>query len=72
MPETDSLVTTERVAIVAWKLAAGASPTTSEIAAMVGISRSGAWEMMSRLSRVLPIHQVRNGRRLEWHIVPSV
>lgn len=72
MPAIDATTPTERIAVVVWRLAAGYRPTTAEIAVSAGISRSGAWEMMSRLSRVLPVCQVRNGRRLEWHVVPSV
>ena len=48
-------VTTERVGIVARRLALGECGTTVEIAAWVGISRQAAWEMLTKLSRVNPI-----------------
>lgn len=60
---------TERAALITWKMLLGAHPTTPEVAQIAGISRVGAWELMDRLSRVLPLFQERNGRRVEWRIL---
>ncbi len=49
------LIPTERVALVAVDLALGGTVTTTFLAAQLGISRSGAWRMLTKLSRVLPI-----------------
>lgn len=48
-------VVTERAGEVAWKLATGERLSNQDIQAMTGLGRSGAWLMMGRLSRVLPI-----------------
>ncbi len=53
--EGDGTVTTERVGIVVDRLKDGHRGTTNEVAAWVGLTRFGAWEMLTRLSRVLPI-----------------
>lgn len=58
-------VTTERVGIVAWRLAQGWQATTAEIAEWAGISRNGAWYLLMKLSRVLPIEMI-DGR---WQCV---
>ena len=59
---------TERVAIVTAALAVGKQLTTAEVAQLVGLSRCGAWELLSKLSRVLPIMQTRgDDGRLVWH-----
>ena len=48
---------TERAALVAWHLAHGEQLETVQVAAMTGLTRQGAWHLMQRLSRVLPIYQ---------------
>lgn len=48
-------VTTERVGIVAWRLAQGNRASTAEIAEWTGMTHSGAWYLLMRLARVLPI-----------------
>ncbi|MCB0049839.1 MAG: hypothetical protein M9936_14315 [Caldilinea sp.] len=50
-------VTTERVAIVAWRLANGGALTTAEAAHLVSITPAGARAMLDKLSRVLPIFE---------------
>jgi hypothetical protein len=69
MPNKDSdLCPTERIAIVTAALAVGRRLSTADVAALVGISRCGAWEMLNKLSRVLPIMQIRgDDGRLVWH-----
>lgn len=53
--ETAELTAQERSAIVIWFLARGHSFTTLEIAALTGLTRQGAWQMMDRLARQLPL-----------------
>lgn len=48
-------VPTERTAIVVWLLAKGRTFRTAEIADLTGVTRSGAYDIMARISRVLPI-----------------
>lgn len=56
--------TTERVAKVAWRLSTGGALTTAEAAQLAGITARGAWRMLDKLSRVLPIVQVDGVWRL--------
>ena len=70
MPSTADLTPTERIAIVTHHLATGKQLTTADVANLVGVTRCGAWEMLSKLSRVLPIAQDRNDEgRLVWHSI---
>ena len=48
-------VVTERAGRVAWRLAQGERLTNKEIQRDTGLGQSGAWLLMGRLSRVLPI-----------------
>ncbi|MFZ1770074.1 MAG: hypothetical protein WAU00_12800 [Caldilinea sp.] len=67
MPTRNDFCTTERVAIVTRRLALGAHLSTADVAALVGITRCGAWSMLAKLSRVAPIVQDDNGK---WYILP--
>lgn len=49
------MTTTERVALVTWELSNGRELTTAEIAAMTEQTPVGAYLMMCRISRNLPI-----------------
>jgi hypothetical protein len=51
----------EKAALVSWHLAHGEEMTTGEIASMTGLTWGGAWWLMARLSRVLPIYQNEKG-----------
>ncbi len=51
-------VPTERTAIVVWMLAKGRRMKTSEVADLTGVTRQGAYEIMARISRVLPVVQI--------------
>lgn len=62
----DDMITTERVGIVAHRLALGEAGTTMEIAAWIGLSRQSTWKMLDKLSRVLPIVFI-NGRWCSLH-----
>lgn len=70
MPNTIDLSPTERIAIVAHHLSIGEQLSTADVASLTGLSRCGAWEMLDKLSRVLPIAQDRtkdNGS--VWYII---
>jgi len=54
---TEELITTERVAIVVRLLTLGRRMTTAEVADLVGINRSSAWQMLSKIARVTPLCQ---------------
>lgn len=49
------LIPTERVALVAATLALGGTVTAATIANQFGITRVGAWYILTKISRVLPI-----------------
>ena len=55
--DVDEYVITERAALIAWHLAHGEGMRTSDVVALTGLERQGAWKLMCRLSRVLPIYQ---------------
>ena len=62
---TDSqpeLVAQERAAMVAWRLADGAGMTTRDVADCVGLQLRGAYHMMNKLMKVLPIRLDGRGR----------
>ena len=56
-PET----VTERVGLVVWHLAHGESMQTRSVADLTGLSMTGAWCLMTRLSRAIPIYQDDRG-----------
>lgn len=56
--EDDEMVTTERVGVVVWLLARGHTFTTAEVAKISGLTTQGAWLMLSKLSRKLPLVQI--------------
>ena len=64
---TSDYVTTERVGVVVWLLAAGRAMSTAEVADMTGTTRNGAWRLLSKLCRVLPLYLDDDGiwRRME-------
>ncbi len=55
LPEVEEMVTTERVAIVVWLLSNGRAMSTAEVAGITGITHGGAWRLLARLCRVLPL-----------------
>lgn len=63
-PET----VTERVAIVVMDLMNGEEYTTAEVAELAGLSKAGAWLLMSRLCRVIPITQVDH----KWQMLREI
>ena len=56
-PEIEDLITTERVAVVVYRLMLGERLTTAAVADLTGISWSGAYYMMTKISRVAPVVQ---------------
>ena len=52
----------ERAALVAWHLAHGEGMRTADVEALTGLTWEGARVLMCKLSRVIPIMQVRG----EW------
>jgi len=48
---------TERIGVVAWRLANGGALTTAAAANLVSITPAGARAMLSKLSRVMPIFE---------------
>lgn len=50
------LTAQERAALVTYDIMRGARMTTSEIAHRMGTTKMGAWHMMQRVSRVVPIY----------------
>ena len=56
-------ITTERVAIVVMALVRhpGRVYTTAEIAELAQMTHGGAWMMMTKISRVVPIGQTATG-----------
>ena len=55
MEVDNELIPTERVGLVVWRLWHRRALTTVEIAQLAGVTRAGAWTMMNKLSRKLPI-----------------
>jgi alkylated DNA nucleotide flippase Atl1 len=51
----DTLTVSERVALVVLELATGKRLTTRQVADLCGISRQGAWLLLCRISRVVPL-----------------
>jgi hypothetical protein len=47
----------ERVAVVVWALMHGQRLTTRQVATLSGLSVQGAFGLMCRISRVLPLYQ---------------
>lgn len=60
-PDTDvpqeKLTGAEAAAKVTWALAHGEGLRTADVVALTGMTRSGAYDVMQRISRVIPIYQ---------------
>jgi predicted DNA-binding transcriptional regulator YafY len=48
-------ITTERVAVIVYLLARGRRFRTSEVADLCGVTQRGAYAIMARISRVVPL-----------------
>lgn len=48
-------ITTERVAVIVYLLARGRKFRTADVAALCGVTRRGAYALMARISRVVPL-----------------
>lgn len=66
-------ITTERVALVVHQLCVfrGRKFTTAEIATFANMTHSGAWRLLSRASRVIPIAQEIDGWYMPADCVPD-
>ena len=51
------LTAQERAAMVTYDIIMGRQLTTLEIARRIGITNMGAWKLMQRVSRVVPVYQ---------------
>lgn len=60
----ERLSTTEAVAKLVWALAHGEAFGNDEAALLTGLTPHGAFQLLCRVSRVLPIYQEPNGRWL--------
>lgn len=68
-PEVEEeFIPTERIAITVFILCQGGTVTPSYVAEITGIHPNGAWRMLSKLSRVIPLTE-ENGRW--WLIAPQ-
>lgn len=67
MCEVEELIPTERVALIVYGLTVGGTVTTAQVAQMTGITHSGAWRMLNKLARVLPLAE-EDGR---WYLIAS-
>lgn len=65
MVNMGEMVTTERAGVVVWLLSRGYKFTTLEVAKIVGLTPGGAWRLMERLSRRVPIYQ----EHARWRMV---
>lgn len=59
-PDLDlELITSERVAKIVHSLHLGHTYTTRNVAEEIGITWDGAYKMMHRIARVIPVTQIR-------------
>jgi hypothetical protein len=68
MSRRSELTVTERAAFIGWQLMKGNTWTTAEVAALMGMSWQGAFEMLNKASRILPIYQDDQKR---WTKIPE-
>jgi hypothetical protein len=61
MDDRELSTVTERVGLVVWHLVHGEAMQTRDVAEMTGLGMAGAWILMVRLSRVIPIYQDEQG-----------
>jgi hypothetical protein len=63
---TDDQTPEERAALVTWHLAHGDAFQTSEVCSMTGLTRQGAYRLLCKVSRVVPIFQDEEGM---WQVM---
>lgn len=63
------LITTERVGLITYILLnpRGAKYTTAHFANVAGVTHEGAWRILTKLSRVLPVCRDMDG----WYMLPD-
>jgi hypothetical protein len=64
----DDLKSQERAALVTYHLSIGRTYTTYEVADLVGLTRQGAWAMLTTISRVVPIYCDSEGK---WSLLST-
>lgn len=62
------LTVTERAAFLGWRLMVGDAWSTAEAAALLGVSRQGADQLLKRASSILPIYRHDDGK---WRKIPD-
>jgi hypothetical protein len=67
MDERDELLVTERVGLIAWHLAQGGTVTVREVATRYGVTHNGAWRILSKLGRCLPLVNDEQGHWYAMH-----
>ena len=55
MTTIEPQITTERVAMITFLLCSGRRFRTAEIAALMGLTRQGAYAQLARIARVVPV-----------------
>ena len=60
------LTTVEAVSRLCWHLGLGEALTTAQAAELIGYSQSGAWRLLSKISRFWPITQREDGL---WELI---
>jgi hypothetical protein len=58
---------TLRVALITWRLVGGWTPTTREVATYCSMRENSAWDLLSRMTDVLPLFLDREDGR--WRLV---
>ena len=68
----EDLVAQERAALLAWAFAHGWQPTTRQVADKMGLTYHGAWFLLERLARVLPITRDDSVGEAYWYSMEHV
>jgi len=55
MTTIEPQITTERVAMITFLLCSGRRFRTAEVAALMGLTRQGAYAQLARIARVVPV-----------------
>lgn len=66
--DKSGLTVTERAVFVGWRLMAGDVWTTQEVANILGMSWAGAYQLLCKASRILPIYQ---NEEKQWTRIPK-
>lgn len=64
--QVDYMTAQEKAAKVTFQIVSGDTPTTGEIGERFGMTYQGAYSMMSKVSRVVPMTTDEGGRWRVW------